>query len=170
MVWNASLPANATKIREAPEVIQDNWAAIETGDSTFQPQQINFKKLAGNASLITDVMVSFCTNDTAMTPKPQLYAIDPDGNVNTLTPLIPTVTANGFLQLPGGLQMLWGTTGGAAGTKTFHTPFTTALFNLQVTILDNNARSGSVKILTKTNFVWTPDTSATTIHYFAIGN
>jgi len=42
MAFDKTLPTNSTKIRNYPTVLGDNFAAIEEGDLTFTPWQINF--------------------------------------------------------------------------------------------------------------------------------
>lgn len=42
MAFDKTLPQNSTKIRRYPEVLTDNFAAIQTGDDTFQVWQLNF--------------------------------------------------------------------------------------------------------------------------------
>lgn len=42
MAWDKTLPTNATKIRNYPTVLTDNFSAVEEGDITLKHWQVNF--------------------------------------------------------------------------------------------------------------------------------
>jgi hypothetical protein len=88
MAFDKTLPNNATKIRNYPTVLQDNFKGIQEGDSTFIMQQINVADRTAGAILpetpaaIADTMLLFSKNDGSNT---ELYTRDPDGNIIQVT-------------------------------------------------------------------------------------
>lgn len=70
MAFDNTQPTNTTKIRNLGVVIRPNWVAIETADSTFKPQALNFKDrtVAGlpvNPTALSDTFISFCKESAA---------------------------------------------------------------------------------------------------------
>jgi len=84
MAWDATQPTDTTKIRNLGVVIRPNWVAIETADTTFRPQAVNFKDrtVAGlpvNPTALADAFITFCKTDTA--GNSELFGIDENSNV-----------------------------------------------------------------------------------------
>lgn len=99
MSWNANLPANSTPIRQYPTVLTDNFVAIETGDSSFQPDKINYQKQGGNPAAINNVIEVFSKNNGI--GKTKLYSVEYDSAVagNSVVRQISTVIS-GTTALP----------------------------------------------------------------------
>jgi len=91
MAWDASLPANSTKIRLGPAVIRDNWQAIQQADSTFRPYAINLTDrtplaVSNNPTAISgsnNACTLYCKQDAS--GNQEIYSIDPSSNVIQLT-------------------------------------------------------------------------------------
>lgn len=90
MAWDATQPQGSTKIRNLGNVITPNWDAIETADSTFLPQGLNFADrdviappISSDPTAIADVVIAYSKQNGA--GKPQGYAIDPDNSISHLT-------------------------------------------------------------------------------------
>ena len=83
MVWNKDLPADSTKIRDLGVVIRDNNTAIQTGDSTFQPQALNLIDRASVAPPISNVPATIALTNIvysrlgAVSGLPEFYSINP---------------------------------------------------------------------------------------------
>lgn len=172
MAWDKSLPANSTKIRNAPPPITNNWDAIESADATFKPVALNLDNrtplgVTNDPAAIADAVLAYSKEDAS--GDPQLYAIDPSSVITQLSGTSFSAIVNGSLTIAGGLIIKWGKTSGTSGVKTFPVAFPTSALNVQVTIIDNNARYGSIKTITRTGFTFTPDSPASNIYYIAIG-
>lgn len=70
MTWNEDLPDNSTKIRVYPQVLTDNWKAIQAGDPTLKYRATNFidRSTASEAPATTptrddDTMIMYSKND-----------------------------------------------------------------------------------------------------------
>ena len=175
MAWNKNLPADATKIRNAPTAIQENWDAIESGSSSLEIGSVNYydRDAAGSTyssdpAIVSTSSVLYAKEDDDSVSR--LFALDPNGDTSQLTPFISTIAANGKLILPNGLVFLWGSTTGDTGAKSFHTPFATACLNLQVSVRDSAAIYGSSSNVTASGFTWKTSSASSAINYFAIGN
>lgn len=88
MAWDATLPADSTKIRDLGTVIRPNWVAIEQAGSTFKPYAVNFIDRTPSVAPIDPVAVSgsmvlYCKRDAAAAP--QLYCINPSSTILQLT-------------------------------------------------------------------------------------
>lgn len=70
MTWDEDLPDNATKIRVYPQVLTDNWKAVQAGDISLQYRATNFidRSTASEAPATTptrndDTMIMYSKND-----------------------------------------------------------------------------------------------------------
>lgn len=84
MAWDNTQPTNTTKIRNLGVVIRPNWVAIETADTTFRPQALNFKDrtVAGlpvNPTALADAFINFCKESA--TGNSEFFGIDENSNV-----------------------------------------------------------------------------------------
>ncbi len=84
MPWDATQPADVTKIRNLGVVIRPNWQAIQTGDATFRVQSFNLldrtvAALPNNPVAIADTAITYCKQSAA--GNSELYMIDENSNV-----------------------------------------------------------------------------------------
>lgn len=127
MAFDPTLPANSTKLRLAPGVIQNNWVAIQDGESTFKPKAINLNNRTPLASpndptAIANAFLLYCKDDAA--GNPELFGINASSQITQLTRGIPTYAIPGQIYLPGGLLIQWNSDSVASGaTVTFPTAF-----------------------------------------------
>ncbi len=63
--WDATLPANATKIRAAPQLIQNNWGAIEQASASFRPIALNLAKQAVDPAVVANTVTIFSKENAA---------------------------------------------------------------------------------------------------------
>jgi hypothetical protein len=78
MAWDTLQPTNTTKIRNLGVVIRPNWAAIQTADSTFTPDALNFKNRTPSVvpidpAAIATAYIAYCKEDAA--GNPELFGI-----------------------------------------------------------------------------------------------
>jgi hypothetical protein len=90
--FNSGLPNNASKIRNYPTLLQNNFRGIEIGDATFKIWQANFPQrnlLPGpptdDPTALADTSIIYAKEDPAIAGKTELFAIDPDSDVIQLT-------------------------------------------------------------------------------------
>lgn len=111
MTWDPNQPANATKLRNAPGVIQNNWNAIEQADTSFEPQGLNLADRTalalGDPTPIATSYIAYCKQDPAGSP--QLFGIDKDGIISQFTSSVRDLTSNGYAIIAPGIMMQWGT-------------------------------------------------------------
>lgn len=86
-----------------------------------------------------------------------------------------SLSAGGYMKLPGGLIVQWGVTAGGSGTESFAIAFPTACFSVVATPITTVARMVVVSSLTTSGFSFgtfqdTGSTSAVTSHYIAVGH
>jgi len=108
--FDPTFPLNATKIRDTPAGMQNNWSAIELGDLTFIPQVVNFDNrtpvhvppIPIDPSANPNTIRVFNKEDT--NGDQQLYAIDENSAVFQITyfPSTPRILAFGEVPLAGG--------------------------------------------------------------------
>ena len=173
MAFDKTQPTDSTKIRNLGTVVRPNWVAIEDADSSFKPVGLNLDNrtalaVANDPTAIADASILYCKDDVA--GDTQVFAINENSTITQLSGTLFSAATNGQLTIAGGLLIKWGQTTGSSGAKTFPVAFPTNCYNVQVTVEDNNARYGSIKLVTTTGFTWTPDSAASTIHYIAIGD
>lgn len=86
MTFNAALPAPSTKLRNV-SVITDNFSAILTGDSSFEPYAINLVNRdsipLGDPAAIATSYILFGKEDPD--GNVEFFGIDPDSNVIQIT-------------------------------------------------------------------------------------
>jgi len=136
MVWNKTQPTGSSKIRNAPDLITDNWAAIEAGDPTLKYEKLNLNKQSVDPTEITDAFILFAKANTS--GDTQLFGKDSDGASIQLTNGSPTIAENGECFLPGGIILKWGTTS-LSNTRIFRpysTPFPTNTLAVMLTYYD----------------------------------
>lgn len=183
MAWDANEPTDTTKIRDLGVVIRPNWEAIETADSTFKPQALNFtdRTVAGVAvdpTAIADAFISYCKTDDL--GNSEFFGINDSSGVTQFTQGTPLLAAGeSSMFIPGGLILKTGTasfsTTDVTDTITFATEFPTAIFGVNITLATATV-SGSVAVLTpisKTSFTAKRSTSAPsnqTYYWMAWGN
>lgn len=132
MAFDPSLPANSTKLRLAPGVIQDNWVAIQDGESTFKPKVVNLnnRTVSGptdDPTAIADAFLLYCKDDSA--GNAELFGINESSQITQFTRGIPTYAIPGQVYLPGGLLVQWNSVSVASGaTVTFPTAFSAAAY------------------------------------------
>lgn len=105
MAWNKNLPADATKIRNAPTDIQANWAAIEEGLPSLLLGSVNCVNrddpavsYASDPTALAEAVILYSKDDS--TGDPQLYALrqlasGPTNVIDQLTGNTITETTNG---------------------------------------------------------------------------
>lgn len=111
MAFDPSLPADSTKLRLAPGVIQDNWEAIEEGQSSFKPYAVNLNNrtplaVPNDPTGITDAYIMYCKDDGS--GNAELFGRSENSDIIQFTQGSPTKSANGITFLPGGLYLAWG--------------------------------------------------------------
>ena len=141
MPFDALQPTNTTKIRNLGTVIRANWKAIEEGEASFKPQEINFpnRTVLGvvpvdPVAIANTVILYSRTNAGGHTV---LYAEDPASQISQITGSVaPNRAANGYTWLPGGMLMQWGlnhANGNANTLIPFSIAFTSVPYSIQVT-------------------------------------
>lgn len=142
MSYDNNQPANNAQLRNAPQLIRDNFQAIQAGDSSFKPDKINFGQQGGNAAAIASTYVMFSKSDGGNT---ELFGINPSSNVYQFTRGAPNIAANGELFLPGGLYLKWGSsafvTTATTQAITFSNAFPNNIFGVQLTRIGGNDAS-----------------------------
>ncbi len=88
MAWDTLQPTNTTKIRNLGVVIRPNWAAIQTADSSFTPDGLNFKNRTTatvpiDPAAIATAYIAYCKESAAGFP--ELYGVDASSNIVQLT-------------------------------------------------------------------------------------
>lgn len=132
MAFDPALPANSTKLRLAPGVIQDNWSAIEEAQSSFKPYAVNLNNrtplgVANDPVAIADAYIAYCKDDAA--GNPELFGINESSQITQLTRGVPTYAKPGQIYLAGGMLIQWNSVSVASGaTITFPTAFIEAAY------------------------------------------
>jgi len=119
MAFDPSLPADSTKLRLAPGVIQDNWEAIEEADSSFKPYAVNLNNrtplaVPNDPVAIANAYLVYSKDDAA--GNPELFGINESSQVTQLTRGIPTYGKPGQIYLPGGMLLRWNTVSATSGS------------------------------------------------------
>lgn len=178
MVFDPSLPSNSTKLRLAPDVIKNNWVAIEGGLESFKPVAINFNNRTPLSSVtdepnaIKDTYIAFCKTDSL--GNSELFGTSFKGDVSQLTQLtkgVPTVNSIGNTFLPGGLILSWGA-GVFDNYSTISPSGITTLYQVVITIDDSSKNPSSkayVFNITQGTFQVKLPSGRTSLRYMAIG-
>lgn len=176
MAFDPSLPANSTKLRLAPGVIQNNWAAIEEGLSSFKPQSINLDNrtplaVSNDPTAIPDTYITYCKDDAS--GNPELFGINESSQISQLTAGVPTVTALGNTFLPGGLILSWGG-GSFSNNQTISPSGISTLYQVVISINDSSATPASRAYVFNINtvagtFQVKLPSGTTSLTYIAIG-
>lgn len=97
MAWDKTLPNNATKIRNYPSVLTQNWEAIEEGDITLQQWQINLIErnavpgpISSDPSREDDVMILYSKQDASA--ETESFILDDRNPANVIQ-----ITEDGYL-------------------------------------------------------------------------
>lgn len=93
MVWDETLPSNATKIRNYPQVLTDNFTAIEQGDISLKHWQVNLIErnavpgpIANDPTRADDTMIFYSKQDSS--GETEAFIMDdrsPSANIIQLT-------------------------------------------------------------------------------------
>ena len=88
MVFDKSLPADITKIRNLGVVIRPNWVAIEEGDPTFKPYAMNLQNrtplaVVNDPATIAGSSIMYVKDDGA--GNPELFVQDGSGNITQMS-------------------------------------------------------------------------------------
>lgn len=181
MAWDATQPADATKIRNAASVIRDNNSAISTADSSFKPEGLNLANrtplaVSNDPTAISDAYVLYCKEDS--NSNAELFGRDGAGNISQLTDRRASIASSGYSVIAPGLLMQWGTQSlsgtTATATITFPIAFSSTVLNAQATFgTDVTTGTLTVKTFTDTTMqlrISTPsNSSAKTVYWTAIG-
>ena len=111
--WDASNPNDNEKISRLGTVIRPNWQAIQIGDSTFQPQAMNFANrtavtpaIAVDPTAITNAYIVYSKTDGS--GNTELFGIGPTSGAVQLTKGTPINGSSGSTYIPGGMILKWG--------------------------------------------------------------
>ena len=184
MSFDATQPENTTKIRNLGEVIRPNWEAIETANSSFLPQAVNFVNrdsvspgISSDPTSIGTAYIQYCKEDSAMNP--ELFVRSTTGTITQMTYGDTINDTNGETFLPGGIILKWGSfTVNASTFDVIYTALTPALtafpnatLNVSITKASTvGSSSANISALSASQFTIT-NTNNTAIYYFmAIGN
>ena len=112
MAFDVTEPTDNTKIRDLGVVIRPNWVAINTADSSFQPQALNLTDrdsvappIASDPTALAAGYTLFCKQDSG--GDPQLFGIDTNSNILQFTGIAPLLASDGYVFLPGNLLLQW---------------------------------------------------------------
>ena len=182
MSFDATQPENTTKIRNLGEVIRPNWEAIETANSSFLPQAVNFVNrdsvspgISSDPTSIGTAYIQYCKEDSAMNP--ELFVRSSTGTVTQMTYGDTINDTNGETFLPGGLILKWGsfTTSGSSYDVIYTaltpalTEFPNATLNVQITGI-SGATSKRISAVTNSQFTVAGSTAVISYYFMAIGN
>lgn len=179
MVFDPTLPADSTKLRLAPGVIQANWAAIEDAETSFKPIAINLNNRtplvpSNDPAAITDAYLLYCKDVTAANA--ELFGIKEDGTIVQFT-TIPVATSgtNYSTNLPSGIQFRMGQVAhtGTSTAVVFGTAFTNAVYSVVLTPIGGAAAitqwNAQGLITTGFTLASTGTGAAESFQYMAIG-
>lgn len=158
--FDPTQPTDVTKIRDLGVVIRPNWLAIQTADTTFQPQALNFTdrtvaSIPVNPTAIADAYITYCKTDTA--GNSELFGINESSQVIQFTKGIPTFALSessifiaGGLILKMGKKAFIGTNTSVA--VTFGTAFPTNCFGVVATMVGDTNSTSIQNTITTTGF------------------
>lgn len=172
MAWDLTQPTNTTKIRNLGVVIRPNWQAIETADSTFQPDALNLTdrdaaSLSSDPTAISTAVITYCKKDP--NGNPELFSIDPSSNVVQLTRGAVNAAATGHTVLPGGMILNWGSGTGTTANVVFDRAFTSALYSITISNFNTNPATTATVSATSLTGATLKSTNVNAIYYMAIG-
>lgn len=156
MAWDASQPADNTKIRNLGTVIRANNEAVSTGDSTFKPEALNLSNRtplgsSNDPSAVSNAYVLYCKEDT--NSNAELFGIDDAGNISQLTARASTIASPGYATIAPGLLMQWGNVsipGNGNTTVTFPVAFSSTVLNAQTSFGTGGSRVDGIVVDTFT--------------------
>lgn len=171
MAFDSSLPADTTTIRNLSTVIPANWQAIETADSSFAPDAINFAQQGSHRPLIASIyqLYSKASGGT------ELFGINSNGDINQFTKGTPTLATTGSVFLVGGIILNWGqfTFTGTSGNDTFDQAYPNSGLFACASPLNTAAAGANWRVSTWTTTTVTIATSSSVTNasftYLAIG-
>lgn len=157
MAWNKNEPQNATKIRNYPTVISNNWTAIEENDTGVVSTSLNQwavhlidRSTIGGANTPTrldNVGQIYCRDDGTANELFFLDSENPANEVQLTRSSAVNAAASGTTCLPGGLLLKWAkatnVTTSPNVTITFDTPFTSSVYSVTFGSAKNTGFSGN---------------------------
>ena len=172
-------PTNTVKIRDLGTTIRPNFEAIQTGDSSFQPQSINFTdrtaaEVAVDPTAIEDAYVMYCKTDAA--GNSELFGINETSGIIQFTRGVPTIGTSGSIFLPGGVILKWGqfTMSGTVATITYvGGAYPTNTLMVSVCPMNTAGANSTYRVgsWTATTFnIHTASTTSAQFTYIAIGS
>ena len=155
--WDPTQPLTTTKLRLVPSVITPNWDAIEDGDVPHV--KVRLAEQAGNPTNEANRAFLYAKEDPS-NGFTETFAINSNGSVVQLTRGVPTISASGYVYLPGGVLLQWGTNAAVwNGTPTIAFPLAFSAAPYSITANTKTAGSSSrafVTVGTLTTTTWTP--------------
>lgn len=177
--WDPTQPLTTTKLRLVPSVITPNWDAIEDGDVPHV--KVRLAEQAGNPTQEANRAFLYAKEDPT-NGYTETFAINSNGNVVQLTRGVPTISASGYVYLPGGVLMQWGTNSAVwngTPTITFPLAFSAAPYSITANTETGGASLRAyVTVGTFTATTWKPTlyaeggsliTLARVLYWVAIG-
>jgi hypothetical protein len=173
MAFDPALPANSTKLRLAPGVIQDNWVAIQEAQTSFKPYAVNLNNrtplgVANDPAAIADAYITYCKDDGA--GNAELFGINESSQITQFTKGAPTLAATGNVFLPGGLILAWGQS--ATGAVPIVIAALTTIYQVVATVNDTSGTptDRNIAINSKVGNQFTVySSSAGQVNWIAIG-
>lgn len=148
MAWDNTKPTNTEKIRNLGTVIRANWEAIEENDTGVKATSLNQWAVhlvdrstiggSNTPTAIADVGILYCRTISGAN---QLFFENENGAETQLTfATAPSIGANGYTVLPGGVTLQWFTFSLPSGntTVTYPTALTSAIYNINLTLNASN--------------------------------
>lgn len=121
MPFNPDQPLDTTKIRNAPQILRDNFEAIISGDPSFCVQCLNLvnrnsEDLQADPAPLANTSILY--SKTSTNGNTDLYVMNSQGQSIQLTSGTPEINNDsGNSTLFGGAQLFWGTQVMGNGTK-----------------------------------------------------
>lgn len=193
--YQPGIPTGTVDLDEDYQNIQGNFQQLDTtfgiDHTTFSNQTaqngyhrvIHIIPNTGNPAAVSAIgEVYVRTINDGINTDTALYFQSGLGNVIQLTRnFVPSISANGYTFLPGGLIFQWGTaisnTSSPNSSVTLPLPFPSSIFGVQICVRENSSsrRIWHINTLSTTNFTaYIQDSSgssvANTFYWTAIGN
>ena len=111
MTYDPTVPAPTQRISDTQSPIQTNFQFIESGDSSFKPQQVNYDNrtqlvVSNDPTAIPNSYILYCKEDSGANR--ELFGIDVNSVISQFTSTDFTLTTNGHAVIPPGFLMNWG--------------------------------------------------------------
>lgn len=137
MPFNADQPLDTSKIRNAPQILRDNFDAIVSGDPSFCVQCLNLvnrnsEDLQADPTPIPNTSILY--SKTSTNGNTDLYVMDSKGQSIQITSGTPQINEDaGNSTLLGGAQLIWGMKVMGNGSRVT-VPNIKEIYNVVVTI------------------------------------